>query len=53
MVASAAEIVLVGTPVDHGDGTESRTYRATQPITTGAQQFFRAKVTSHRSSVSG
>jgi hypothetical protein len=43
--ASAADIVLVGTPVDHGDGTESRTYRATQPIAAEALRYFRAKVT--------
>ena len=44
--AATLELCLVGAPIDHGDGTESRTYRAAQPMTAvEAKRFFRALVT--------
>ncbi len=43
--SSAVDLIPIGAPIDHGDGTESRTYRAAQPLTAGeARRFFRAHV---------
>jgi hypothetical protein len=42
--SSPALIVPIGTPVDHGDGTETRAYRAVNPLDAGGAQFFRARV---------
>jgi hypothetical protein len=40
----SSDLILAGTPIDHGDGTESRTYRATQPLSSEAQRAFRLRV---------
>jgi CotH kinase protein/Lamin Tail Domain/Chitobiase/beta-hexosaminidase C-terminal domain len=37
----SASLVLFGNPIDHGDGTESRSYRAPQPLGTDPTRHFR------------
>jgi hypothetical protein len=41
---SSAALVLHGTPTDHGDGTETRSYRSTAPMSTATAQFFRLRL---------
>jgi hypothetical protein len=43
---SSGSVVVVGPPVDNGDGTESVTVRLTTPVSDGGQQFMRLSVTS-------
>jgi hypothetical protein len=35
------DIILLGEPVDNGDGTESRTYRSVSPVSASPTQYFR------------
>jgi len=37
-------LVLSGTPFDHGDGTETRIYRAAEPLEHDGQRFFRLRL---------
>jgi hypothetical protein len=37
-------LVLFGNPIDHGDGTESRSYRAPQPLGTDPTRHFRLRL---------
>lgn len=42
--SNVADLVPVGLPVDHGDGTGSRTFRTAQPVNGAVARMFRAKV---------
>ena len=42
--SAASHVVPLVGPVDEGDGTEKRIYRATLPMEAGDSQFFRARV---------
>lgn len=42
--SAPSDIVMVGAPIDHGDGTESRTYRSALPVESDPVRFFRARV---------
>lgn len=37
-------LMLSGAPIDHGDGTESRSYRSIQPLRAGDRRFFRLRL---------
>ena len=43
--SAPSDVILLGEPVDNGDGTESRTFRTATPATMSPQQFFRTAIT--------
>jgi hypothetical protein len=41
---SGDAVVLLGAPLDHGDGTETRTYRSIKSVDQESERFFRLRV---------